>query len=289
MSRALRCLVGIVFLLSGLLKSTDASAFANLMSGYGASWLGYGTPLVIFTETLLGLLLAVDVRPRLTVWLSVAFLLFVSQVFLYGVAFRGVTDCGCFGPLTFLNAKPWVTFVRNGVLALMLVFSLLIPGHEGSALTPLHVSVMTLYVIVVMFLCGYSFNGADCMKTTRKFNRVALSDSPLGDFVACSPDSSYLVFAFSYSCPYCLNSIGNVSQYEPMGAVDRVIGIALEDTAARERFDRLFDVDFEIREVSRRDMNRLTGVLPTSFIIRGDTIVSRSSGMVVSPALLVPQ
>lgn len=288
MSRTLRCLVGIVFLVSGLLKSTDASAFANLMSSYGASWLGYGAPLVIFAETLLGLMLAVDVRPWLTVWLSVAFLFFVSQVFLYGVVFRGVTDCGCFGPLTFLNAKPWVTFVRNGVMVLMLVLSLLIPSREGSLLTPMHVSVMTLYLIVDMFLCGYSFNGADCMKTTQKFKRVAVIDSPLGDFVACNPDSSYLVFAFSYSCPYCLNSIGNVGQYEPMGAVDRVIGIALGDTAARARFDRLFDVDFEIREVSRRDMNRLTGVLPTSFIIRGDTIVSRSSGMVVSPALMVP-
>ena len=73
-----------------------------------------------------------------------------------------------------------------------------------------------------------------------------------------------------------------------MGLADKVIALALEDSIAKARFDRLFDTNFEIREISQFSMYRLTTTLPTTFFIRHDTIFSQYSGMVVSPALLIP-
>ena len=73
-----------------------------------------------------------------------------------------------------------------------------------------------------------------------------------------------------------------------MGMVDRVIGIAVEESVARERFERLFDTNFEISEISQLSMYRLTNTLPTTFFIRHDSIVSQYTGMVVSPALMIP-
>ena len=123
---------------------------------------------------------------------------------------------------------------------------------------------------------------------TKRLSANTIRKSPLASLVTCSPDSTYLVFAFSYSCPFCLNSIGNVNQYTEMHAVDRVIGLALDDTVAQARFDRLFDINFEIRNFSQMKMTHLSTKLPVTYIVRHDTIISQYTGQVVSPALLIP-
>ena len=131
-------------------------------------------------------------------------------------------------------------------------------------------------------------HGAKCLQKQNTFQPIALAESPLSEYVSVHPDSTYLVFAFSYNCPYCQNSIGNVNQYVPMGMADRVIGLAVEDPVARNRFDRLFDMNFSIQEISMFQMYRLTTVLPATFYIRHDSVISQYNGMVLSPALLMP-
>jgi hypothetical protein len=73
-----------------------------------------------------------------------------------------------------------------------------------------------------------------------------------------------------------------------MGVVDRVIALAVEDSVARERFNRLFQVDFDIREISPVEMVQLTTTLPTTYLIRHDSIINSYSGMLISPALYLP-
>ncbi len=282
-----RIFVGIVFLFSALLKAIDTATFANLMSRYGAIWFGFGAPLIILVELILGILLVFDIRPHLASLATTIFLLAISAVFLYGVIIQGITDCGCFGPLTWLNSNPWLTFLRNGLLLIILVPSLIKP-QSGTRLTILVTAFMAVITTIVMFMCGYTFRGADCLKKQTTFNPIPLTNSYLSEFISCSSDSTYLVFAFSYSCPYCQNSIGNVNQYQPMGFVDKVIGLAIEDSIAYYRFSRLFKTNFEIREIQTFNMYRITNTLPTTFIIRHDSIVSQYSGMVLSPALLLP-
>lgn len=284
----LRFVVGLVFLLSGLLKAIKASVFADLMSEYGAVWFGVAAPLIIGIEILLAVLLIFNIRPRKMAAATAAFILFVSAVYLYGVLARGITDCGCFGPLTWLNSKPWLTFTRNAVLLTMLVPSLVKP-QQGTSLTMTNVVFMAFVAVVLMYMCGWSMHGAKCLqKRSKKFEPVALSEHQLGEIISTSPDSTYFVFAFSYGCPYCQNSVANVSQYKSMGVVDKVIGVAVRNPEGRERFDRLFHADFEILEISEMQMMRLTSTLPTVYRIRHDSIVSTYSDLVITPALLLP-
>lgn len=286
--KILRFLVGLVFLLSGLLKAIDTAAFADLMSEYGTTWFGFAAPLIIFIEIFLGVMLLFDFYAKPISWGTAIFLLVVSSIYLYGVTARGITNCGCFGPLAWLNSKPWLTFMRNGILLGMLVPTLVRPQEKSPAITIPSVIFMAVIAVVVMFMCGFSMHGAKCLQRQNTFRPIALDKSPLSEYITTHPDSTYLVFAFSYSCPYCQNSIGNVNQYVPMGMADRVIGLAVEDSVARERFERLFETDFEIREISALQMYRLSNTMPTTFFIRHDSIVSQYSGMVVSPALLIP-
>lgn len=286
----LRFIVGLVFMISGLLKAIDTAAFANLMSDYGPVWLGIGAPLLIAIELFLGVLLIFNLRPRWIAAAATVFIVFVSAVYLYGVVCRGITDCGCFGPLTWLNSKPWLTFTRNAVLIALLIPSLIKP-QEGDKLTMPIVCCMAAVGVVLMFMCGYTFRGARCMLKESYdggYQAKPVEESVLSEYYTFHPDSTYLVFAFSYGCPYCQNSVGNVNQYVTMGMVDKVVGLAVEDPEGRERFDRIFDVDFEIHEISEFQMVRLTNTLPTVFRIRHDSIVNGYTGLVISPALLIP-
>ena len=280
-------IVGLVFLLSSVLKGIDTAEFADLMSGYGTLWFGYFAPILIFAEFMLGVLLLFDVRPRITAVVTTIFLVAVSAVYLYGVAAKGITDCGCFGPLTWLKSKPWLTFLRNGVLLSLLLPSLVKP-QQGANLTMPTIAFLAVTGIAVMFMCGYSIHGAKCLQKQDTFEPIPLSSSPLSALVSCNADSTYLVFAFFYSCPYCQNSIGNVNQYTDMKAVDRVIGIAVADSAARARFERIFHYNFEIRETDAVRMLSLTHTLPSTWLIQHDSIVSHNTGLVVSPALFMP-
>ena len=72
-----------------------------------------------------------------------------------------------------------------------------------------------------------------------------------------------------------------------MGIADKVIGLAVKDPKKKERFDRLFQVDFEIREISDYQMYQITTTLPAAYLIRHDSVVKRQVGLVVSPALLI--
>ena len=284
----LRIVVGLVFMLSGILKAFDTAAFADLMSEYGAVWLGIGAPLLIAIEIALGLGLLFNVHPRKTAAATIVFIAGVSAVYLYGILFRGITSCGCFGPLTWLNSKPWLTFTRNAVLVALLVPSVIAP-QQGCPISRTKAAWIAGIGVVLMFISGFTFRGADCMikESYNTFKPIVLAESDLAKYVTLNPDSTYLVYAFSYTCPYCQNSVANVNQYKTMGVVDKIIALTIEDPQGRERFDRLFDVDFEIHEISELRMAMLTGTLPAIYHIRHDTIVNSYTGSVVSPSLFL--
>lgn len=287
MTRVFRIIVGLVFLLSALFKAADAATFANLIGQYGSEWFGFAAPGVILIEIVLSLLLLFDIRPQLSSIVTLFFVLGVSAIYLYGLTRLGITNCGCFGALHWLNTHPWLTFVRNTILILLLLPSI-IRKQQGTQLGHWAGVSIGVIIVIAMFACGYSFSDAKCLRHSRPFQPIPLNDSPLSDYIECHPDSTYLIFAFSYGCPYCQNSVGNVEQYATMGVVDKVVGVAVSDSTGRERFHRLFDVDFEIREITASQMVRINRTLPATYLIRHDSIIRRHVGMVSSPALSLP-
>lgn len=285
------CFVGVVFLISGFLKAIDSAAFADLMNQYGVEWFGYIAPAIILSEVVWGLTLIFRVYVRPITWITLAFVISVTIVFAYGLLFRGITDCGCFGQLKVLNNHPWFTFTRNTILVSLLAVSLVYPPKTNKlSLSVLAFSMVTIGIAA--YLCGFSLHGAQILKAkSSPFEPQALRETALSNFlientgITLSPDSAYLVFAFSYTCSYCRNSIGNVEQYEHMNYVDRTIGLAMGGREDSIHFVNLFHPDFEIHSVS--ELPRLVSNLPTSFIIRHDTLVNVIPGIAVSPSLLM--
>ena len=97
-----RVLVGLVFVVSALMKAAEITAFATLISMYGivkepGAVLTLASVIVLAEAALGGLALA-GIRWRgATQGLILLMLAGFTAVFAYGLIARGITDCGCFG------------------------------------------------------------------------------------------------------------------------------------------------------------------------------------------------
>lgn len=119
-----RIIVGILFIISGLVKVNDPVGFSFKLQDYFAPEvldLGFLVPyslllaivLVIF-EVLLGISLLLGYMKRFTLWALLLMIVFFTFLTFYSAYFNKVTDCGCFGdaiPLT-----PWESFSKDIVL-----------------------------------------------------------------------------------------------------------------------------------------------------------------------------
>ncbi len=125
-----RFLVSITFIFSGFVKLVDPLGSAYKFEEYfGADVLNleFLSPyalqfsiVLILAEIMLGVMLLVGYKPKLTVWS----LFFITLLFLfltwYSAYYDKVTDCGCFGDA--ITLTPWETFYKNIVLIGLILF-----------------------------------------------------------------------------------------------------------------------------------------------------------------------
>lgn len=279
LSDVLRYICGAVFVLSGVLKSADSGAFARLLDAYGIPGLEYFAPVIVLTEILLGIVLLYGVCIRISSLTGIFMVAIFTVGYTYGLVGKDIYDCGCFGQNSILNVDPVWLYVRNTLLILMLLFV----SHsrdESTVSKERIVNVLSVCVVVgcvASFSTGRSFRHIHADSVSPNNTSKALRDTPLGSFVKTSPDSTYLVFVFSYSCPHCLNSIANLNLYEKKGVVDKVIGIAAGDEDEYAEFVSRFSPEFTIMKSSER-IGELTDEYPKAFYVRNDSLMVDFSG-----------
>ena len=128
-----RIFVGVLFIISGLVKLNDPVGFAFKLEEYfGETVLNlpflmpFALSIAVITviiEVILGVMLLVGFKRKFTVWALLLMIVFFTFLTFYSAYFNKVTDCGCFGdaiPLT-----PWQSFSKDIVL-LVLILILLI-------------------------------------------------------------------------------------------------------------------------------------------------------------------
>lgn len=278
-SQALALISGAIFMLSGFMKAMDSGAFARLLGNYGIPYLEYSAPVIIVAEVVLGFLLITGVKQRIVATLSVIMLIIFTAGFAYGVLFRDVTDCGCFGDSGILGSTPLAVFIRNGILLAMLIF--VASKHKDSRISEKILAYTCASLIVAAsvtaFMAGRTFRNIHPNRHgSTRIEPQAVADTALADFITVHPDSSYMVFAFSYSCPHCLNSIANLNNYVTGHAVDKVIGIAAGTAEQEQEFRQQFHPAFEI--VNARSLKALTKDFPKTYYIMRDSVVLDFAG-----------
>lgn len=124
-----RIFVGVLFIISGLIKLNDPVGFSFKLEEYfsqGVLDLPFLMPLalaisifVVIVEVILGVLLLIGFKPKFTIWSLLLMIVFFTFLTFYSAYFNKVTDCGCFGDAVKLT--PWESFTKDVILLVLIL------------------------------------------------------------------------------------------------------------------------------------------------------------------------
>lgn len=122
-----RFLVGVLFIISGLIKANDAVGFSYKLDEYftvfNTPWFTHiSLPLAMgisIMEVALGFALLVGYRMVMVSWLLLLMIVFFGFLTFYSAYFDVVKDCGCFGDA--LHLKPWQSFGKDMALLILIL------------------------------------------------------------------------------------------------------------------------------------------------------------------------
>ena len=114
-----RLIVGVLLIISGLIKANDALGFSYKLDEY---WQVFGMPFlssvsypmavsICILEILLGVATLIAYRMKITTLLMLLMMIFFTFLTFYSAYFDVVKDCGCFGDA--LKLTPWESFGKD--------------------------------------------------------------------------------------------------------------------------------------------------------------------------------
>ena len=158
-----RILVGILFIISGLIKLNDPLGFSyKLQEYFSADVLNitflepYALAISIFVvifEVILGVFLLIGYKSKFTVWSLLGMIVFFTFLTFYSAYFEKVKDCGCFGdaiPLT-----PWESFYKDVILSVLILILFFGVKHIKPIFNKLGLTVVALLSFIGCLWFGY--------------------------------------------------------------------------------------------------------------------------------------
>ncbi len=124
-----RIFVGILFIISGLIKLNDPIGFSFKLQEYFSPevlnmpvFVPYALLIAIFVvifEVLLGFMIIIGYAKKFTLWCLLLMIAFFTFLTFYSAYFNKVTDCGCFGDA--IKLTPWESFSKDVVLFVLIL------------------------------------------------------------------------------------------------------------------------------------------------------------------------
>jgi uncharacterized membrane protein YphA (DoxX/SURF4 family) len=268
-------IIGALFIISGIGKAIDTAGFNNLIYQYGLGYLMILSPFIVLFEILIGLFLVLLINPKRYSMISFVLLVIFTISFAYAHFKNGINDCGCFGTMQPSNIPFIFSFIRNIILIAMALILWIKYPKEKMEIAKWKKYLIVSVMSISIFTAGFTFRMPYFLtskKEIHKFQNQNIKNTELSKYIKTSPDSTYLFFCFSYTCPHCWNSIENLRQYKKSNTVDSVIAFATGADSSKLFFIQNFNPDFYIRDLPLDTMLKLTNLFPTSFYVEHDTI-----------------
>lgn len=280
-------IVGVIFLWSGLGKIGNVIYFQHLMVEYGLSYLNILAPFIILVEILCGIFLIFNIQTRIVSLCATVMLVVFSIAFTFAWLLHGITDCGCFGQYMPISSSPWITYIRNFILLLLLGISY-IKGKDIQKCE--NWKRITIYTIMfaATFVAGMTYKPFAFIEHKHPFDQQPISQTNLKEYNQ-HLDSSSLTMFFSYSCPHCINSMENFKAWQSTGIVENTLAYVVVDStntntdSLRMVFTQRYP-SLNIQEVSKESVD-FVEAFPTSFVVINDTIKHIIVGELPSPYL----
>jgi uncharacterized membrane protein YphA (DoxX/SURF4 family) len=155
-----RIFVGILFIISGLIKLNDPVGFSYKLTEYFSEpvfnmpfFVPFSLAIALFIvilEVVLGVMLLIGYKSKLTIWLLLLLIIKFTFLTFYSAYFDVVKDCGCFGDA--LHLTPWQSFTKD----LVLLFFILILFVNMNLVKPLFSDkVQNSFAVLSVVLCGF--------------------------------------------------------------------------------------------------------------------------------------
>lgn len=155
-----RIFVGILFIISGLIKLNDPVGFSYKLAEYFSEpvfnmpfFEPFSLVLALFLvtlEILLGVMLLLGYKSKFTIWSLLVLIILFTFLTFYSAFYNVVKDCGCFGDA--LKLTPWQSFIKDIVLLLFIL--ILFINHK--LVKPLfNNKTGTGLILITIALCGF--------------------------------------------------------------------------------------------------------------------------------------
>jgi len=158
-----RLSVGILFIISGLIKLNDPIGFSYKLDEYFSEpvfnmpfFVPYTLAIALFLvilEVVLGVMLLIGYKSKITIWSLLLLVILFTFLTFYSAYFDVVKDCGCFGDA--LHLTPWQSFSKD----IILLFFILILFFNEKQVKPLFANgiqnIVVLASIVLSCFMGY--------------------------------------------------------------------------------------------------------------------------------------
>jgi uncharacterized membrane protein YphA (DoxX/SURF4 family) len=155
-----RLFVGILFIISGLIKLNDPVGFSYKLDEYFSEpvfnmpfFVPYTLAMALFLvilEVVLGVMLLIGFKTKWTIWSLLLLVILFTFLTFYSAYFDVVKDCGCFGDA--LHLAPWQSFSKD----LILLFFILIIFYNQKYIKPLFAAkIQTILVVSSLILCSF--------------------------------------------------------------------------------------------------------------------------------------
>jgi len=253
--RIVQIFVGVLFVVSGLVKANDPIGLGYKMQEFFELWgLGFAQgsfvrnaldffhgislPLsigMITLEILAGVSLLIGWKKKLIIWLLLVLIVFFT--FLTGYAYLSgkFTNCGCFGDCLLIT--PLTSFLKDLLLLAMILFLLLGQRYIAPVFTPrLRAAILSLCLILSLGLQWYVLNYlplADCLPFKKGNNISEQMKPPPGS----RPDSIVIKYVYEKGgkrYEWAANELpADFSTYKYVDRIDKVVRKGNADPAIK--------------------------------------------------------
>ena len=201
---ALKMLLGVVFIVSAVLKILDMDQFEIYIYSYHFFSLNFSflvARVAIIVELVLGIGLVSNCLHKLMWWGSMVMLLGYTLLLIYALLLGRSDNCHCFGDV--LRFNPWQSIIKNVVLMALFLLVYKVKGwhFRGQWLALAGVTVAcTVAVFAVSPPDNFLPNNSGKSLQADYFN-AALDEAPLDDLNL--REGKHVICFFSTGCEYC--------------------------------------------------------------------------------------
>lgn len=158
-----RIFVGVLFIISGLIKLNDPLGFSYKLQEYFSPDVlnlpflePYALMISVFVvvfEVILGVFLLIGYKPKFTVWSLLGMIVFFTFLTFYSAYFDKVRDCGCFGDA--LKLTPWESFTKDVILLVFILVLFVGKKYITPVFTQLPTTILAMLSFIFCLWLGF--------------------------------------------------------------------------------------------------------------------------------------